>query len=60
MLNQNHCNVKSPIAIDKKYPDEKSYEESFAAEAHKIKHISPDHYHEIVKGTKPVKVEEKK
>lgn len=22
MLNQNHCNVKSPISIDKKYPDE--------------------------------------
>jgi len=22
MLNQNHCNVRSPISVDKKYPDE--------------------------------------
>jgi len=31
MLNENHCNVKSPIIIDKKYPEESIWKENYHA-----------------------------
>lgn len=52
MLNKNHCDIKSPISVDKKYPDETEDIESFAAKSHYLKNINPDHYSEILKGSK--------
>ncbi len=59
MLNQNHCNVRSPISIDRKYPGEDSETQSFAADAHILKNTNPDDYSVITtsKDSNPKEIE---